>query len=145
MGCAALLAGACATQTPLDYPQDRIPTEPGQYPYPALPPDTVPATSPAQISGAWRTAPSASPDMEVDIDGQRIVARFGCLAQAWTYRFEGARLIVASSPIISCQRMASPYEAEQFNQVAKADRVYHRGGRGLIFRGSGSQLVLIAR
>lgn len=141
-GLAAALS-ACSTYAPP--PAGPIPTEPGDPPFPSLPADAVVATEPAQIVGSWQSSGLVAPGMRVDIEPNRIVASFGCLTRAWTYRFDGPRIVVATDPIISCQRMESPAEAEGFMQIDRATTVYHRGGRGLVLRGSGSQLVLTPR
>ena len=79
------------------------------------------------------------------IDGTTIRVSADCLHFAWTYRFEGPRLVTESAPATSCRRGLLPEEEAVRAAFDAAEAVRRLPSNGIEFSGGGRWVLLFSQ
>jgi len=79
------------------------------------------------------------------IDRGTIRVSADCLNFAWTYRFEGPRLVTEGTPVASCRRGLLPEEEAVRAAFDAADTVRRLPSNGIEFSGGGRSVLLFSQ
>lgn len=107
--------------------------------------------SPDSLAGEYRIPGVDGRDIDLphgisaSIDEATIHVSAGCLRFAWTYRFEGARLVTQSTPGAGCQRGLYPEEEAVRAAFDAADTVRRLPSNGIEFSGGGRSVILFSQ
>ena len=111
-----------------------------------------PITSAEELEGIYRVADIEGIDMasldrglSVSITPDTIRVLDNCVSTAWTYRFEGERLVTTSIPGPTCRRALLREEAAAIRAFSGADRVSRTPANGVLFEGSGGSVTLFSQ
>ena len=153
---AALALAACQPPEEASLPDD---TPPAAEPSPTAGATTEPEQAPVEgaivsaedLVGEYRIPGADGQDINLPhgisaiIDPTTISVSADCLNFAWTYRFEGARLVTDSTPVASCRRGLLPEEEAVRAAVDAADTVRRLPSNGIEFSGAGRSVLLFSQ
>ena len=115
-------------------------------------PDETPAiASAAALAGEYRVAGVDGAEIDLphaitaSIDGERIHLTSDCVNFAWSYRFEGERLVTAQVPVESCARRYEPTEQELLAALGVADTVRRTPANAIEISGGGHSVTLFSQ
>lgn len=118
----------------------------------APPAATSPAiASAAELAGEYRVAGIDGADINLPhaitaaIDGERIHVTSDCVNLAWSYRFEGERLVTEQVPVESCARGLVPSEQGLLAALDIADAVRRTPANAVEISGGGHAVTLFTQ
>lgn len=79
------------------------------------------------------------------IDETTIRVSADCVNFAWSYRFEGDRLITEQTPVVSCRRGLLPEEEAVRAAFDTAEAVRRLPSNGIEFSGQGRSVILFSQ
>jgi len=141
----SLAVAACQPSEQSPVPGDLAPVESGS--------ESVQGAigSAAELVGEYRIPGADGQDINLPygisaiIDETTIRVSADCLNFAWTYRFEGDRLITEQTPVVSCRRGLLPEEEAVRAAFDAAEAVRRLPSNGIEFSGEGRSVVLFSQ
>lgn len=142
---AAIAVAACQPSGQPANPGDNPPADSGAAPVEGA------IVSAAELVGEYRIPGVDGQDINLPngisaiIDETTIRVSAGCVNFGWNYRFEGARLITETTPVISCRRGLLPEEEAVRAAFDAAETVRRLPSNGIEFSGAGRSVILFSQ
>jgi len=115
------------------------------------PAETPAIASAAELAGEYRVAGINGSDIDLphaitaSIDGERIHLTSDCVNFAWSYRFEGEKLVTEQVPVESCARGFDATEQELLAAFDVADAVHRTPANAIEISGGGNAVTLFSQ
>lgn len=159
MPCLVMAAALTACQPSANAPPavDETPATPAS---PATEPTGSPAgdgpvagaiVSAAELVGEYRIPGVDGQDIDLPhgisatIDDTTIRVSADCVKFAWSYRFEGVRLVTETAPVVTCERGLLPEEEAVQAAFEAAEAVRRLPSNGIEFSGGGRSVILFSQ
>lgn len=104
-----------------------------------------------RLAGEYRIAGVDGRDINLpygitaSISGDRIEVQADCVRLAWSYRFEGARLVTRGTPVAGCRRGLTPEEEGVRAAFEAAEAVRRLPSNGIEFSGGRRSVLLFSQ
>jgi hypothetical protein len=152
LAAASAMLTNCDSATDAPAPAQQAPDRVAEEEPTGLPQAASPApASPIRIVGEYRVAGVDGGDINLphgisaSIGENRIEVSSQCVEMAWSYRFEGARLVTEAIPGVTCDRGRYPEEQAIEAAFDAAREVERTESNGVRFSGGGRSVLLFSQ